>query len=467
MADVAIIYAREDKEKVRRLAEHLSAAGLSVWWDSSIKHGSFRKAIEAALRDSRTVVVAWSQASVGADWVLDEARVAQTNGKVLVPVRLDQCELPLGHGQQTTIDLTGWRLESDHPSLGELREALSEILHGEPAVKRLFVGKRSVELPCFLCSVSSHETFIRPVEALKLLELAKPDAFLLSAYDVANEVDSAKLVSLAKRVRRSPSFVVLDSGNYEAFRKGDRHWRQSGYAAAVAKVPADLVMSFDNMSPPMNGRKIIEDVLERARRDQQRCPSARICPIIHVPPMKDSAKRTELVSEAIFEVARALHPPLVAIPERELGDGLFARARLVAQIRKRLATLEWYQPLHLLGTGNPLSLAVFAAIGADMFDGLEWCRTAADGETGRLYHHQQYDLMRWRDEYGSELLRSATSDQRVSYFGKLGLHNLEFMKTWLDGVRKSVRLKTMDRFLIKCFPDAKDDLEKALPEVFP
>lgn len=43
---------------------------------------------------------------------------------------------------------------------------------------------------------------------------------------------------------------------------------------------------------------------------------------------------------------------MIAVPERELGDGIVARARAVHEIRRSLDSLGFYQPLHLLGCGN-------------------------------------------------------------------------------------------------------------------
>ena len=67
-------YARADQVQARRLALALESAGQDVWWDNLIEGGAeFAKSIEAALDRCDAVIVAWSQTSVGSDWVLDEA----------------------------------------------------------------------------------------------------------------------------------------------------------------------------------------------------------------------------------------------------------------------------------------------------------------------------------------------------------------------------------------------------------
>ena len=64
MRQVFISYSSTDRERAKRLAEAVEAAGYSVWWDRQIAPGEFDEAIEAALNQSACVVVIWSSASV-------------------------------------------------------------------------------------------------------------------------------------------------------------------------------------------------------------------------------------------------------------------------------------------------------------------------------------------------------------------------------------------------------------------
>ena len=67
-------YARADQDRAAKLARALETAGVDLWWDTMIEGGAaFAKSIEAALENSNAVIVVWSAASVGSDWVLDEA----------------------------------------------------------------------------------------------------------------------------------------------------------------------------------------------------------------------------------------------------------------------------------------------------------------------------------------------------------------------------------------------------------
>ena len=126
---------------------------------------------------------------------------------------------------------------------------------------------------------------------------------------------------------------------------------------------------------------------------------------------------------------------------------------MVMAIRDSLNEFGFYQPLHLLGTGNPLAIAVLAAAGADSFDGLEWCRTAVDRETALLYHHQQYDFFRYQTVLSSSpFVRAGATDPKTSFIAKMALHNVDFYMEWSGQVSENVRKGTLDQFLAMQLP---------------
>lgn len=104
MADIFISYAREDADRVRRIAERLRAGGYDVWWDRKIGGGAvFAREIERELKDAGVVLVAWSAAAAASHWVVDEATEGRDAGK-LVPISLDGAPAPLGFRQYQVIN---------------------------------------------------------------------------------------------------------------------------------------------------------------------------------------------------------------------------------------------------------------------------------------------------------------------------------------------------------------------------
>ena len=108
MADIFISYAREDHERVHRLANVLEGKGYSVWWDREIAPGeTFASVIERELHGAKCVFAIWSSRSIDSQWVRDEASEAARLG-TLIPVTVDGVLPPLGFRQVQAADLTAW-----------------------------------------------------------------------------------------------------------------------------------------------------------------------------------------------------------------------------------------------------------------------------------------------------------------------------------------------------------------------
>jgi hypothetical protein len=131
MADIFISYKKEDAGRVIRLVEALRAEGFSVWWDHGIKAGSeWDRAIRQELDAARLVVAIWSQASVNAPWVKEEANVGKSRG-ILLPVKIDEVDPPLGFTLIQAADLVGWRGDREDQRWGFLLGAIRGVLAGE------------------------------------------------------------------------------------------------------------------------------------------------------------------------------------------------------------------------------------------------------------------------------------------------------------------------------------------------
>lgn len=101
-------YSRDDSELVLNLAKELRQAGADVWLDQlDIPAGQrWDSAIQNALTDADTLIVALSKTSISSDNVMDEVSYALEKDKKVIPVLLEECEIPFRIRRLQFVDLT-------------------------------------------------------------------------------------------------------------------------------------------------------------------------------------------------------------------------------------------------------------------------------------------------------------------------------------------------------------------------
>ena len=290
-------------------------------------------------------------------------------------------------------------------------------------VSKLQLGRTVLEAPVFFPSVSSVKTALKPIDYIRFLNAMKASnrQLLVSAYDLfyASDSDKQEIKDQLTLARQDGVIVLMDSGNYESYWKESRQtWRQSHFHQALKEFGSSIAFSFDEQMPPENFNEHVRLIFDRYSADQSIAGECEIIPIVHSGP--------ELLPKLCATVAEKTGVSILAVPERRLGDGIFERVETLIKIREALNTTERYIGLHLLGTGNPVSISIYSAYGADTFDGLEWCQTVVDHETGALFHFSQADFFTKQTSWG-------TSD--FPFQMRVLAHNLEFYTDWMDRLR--------------------------------
>ncbi len=309
------------------------------------------------------------------------------------------------------------------------------------------IGKVELGLPIFFPSVSSVKTALAPLEYVRVINAlrASNGQFLVSAFDLcrADNAERTDFQGALAHARKTGAVVLMDSGNYESYWKNARSaWAHTDFHQALRDFECDLAFGFDEQEPPADHDQHIRLILERHAQDQAAAGSTTIIPIIHGVP-------TDL-PVLCAEVAQASRVEMLAVPERKLGNGIYERARSVADIRRALNDTGRYIHLHLLGTGNPISLALYSINGADSFDGLEWCQTVVDHESALLFHFSQADFFRAQTGWG---------EQDLGFQTRVLAHNLEFYTDWMRRLRQAIhdgrgidfcRLNFPHRIFLQC-----------------
>jgi hypothetical protein len=147
MADIFISYKREDRDRVEPFAHALEGEGFSVWWDADLLIGtSYSASIKTELNQARAVIPVWTMLSVQSDWVQEEATQGKRRG-VLLPVRFDNVDPPIGFTMVETADLSSWRAgHRDHQEWLRLLEQVRAKVRSGPTAASRHQGEASNQL---------------------------------------------------------------------------------------------------------------------------------------------------------------------------------------------------------------------------------------------------------------------------------------------------------------------------------
>jgi hypothetical protein len=442
VADVCILYARTDARRQAKKLVELLEPNCSVWWDHKIDSGDYRQEIHNQLKLAGCVVPIWSASAQFSAVLHDELAIATKGNVPILPLRIHDVDAPLGFGAQQTTDAIEWN--GDHPT--------QEVVTHVDRIARVLEKRRSnvrrpatvplsssIQLPTLFFSVSSHETQLTPGAAIDALNVFRASTALISAYDLhPSRKPPRGLIPAIRELRSRGATILLDSGYYEKARRSDKGWTVRKYHDVLERVPHDAAFCFDDVGLPSKTSLAARSLVTAIEREQKHTKKPLI-PVIHVARDRAGNYKVDPALELMKQVARETRPILLAITERELGSGIIERARTMRRIRETLNELYYYQPVHVLGTGTPVSVALLAAAGADSFDGLEWCRFVADNETKTLHHFQHYELFKWQDDFAlSAVTREATKDPAVRYAGRTIFHNLDFFTNWMDELRSAL-----------------------------
>lgn len=301
------------------------------------------------------------------------------------------------------------------------------------------IGRQVLSLPVYFPSVSSVKTALSIFEYTSVLCALQVKQFLVSAFDLYfTETDhQQKIRNKITEVLNNGTTVLMDSGNYESYwHRKKEAWLQNNYHKMIANNNCSLAFGFDEQAPPDDFSAHISLICERQKQDQAVNTKIPIVPIVH--------GKTEAIPRLCSKVVEKIMLDMIAVPERCLGKGVFARARNVIEIRSALNATGRYVALHVLGTGNPISVAIYTLAGADSFDGLEWCQTVVDHETAMLFHFSHADFFHKQTIWG---------DIAIDFYLRTLAHNLEFYRIWMERLSQSIHAGQGVTFCKRHFPN--------------
>ena len=164
MHTFCIFHDRADLKHARTIASRLEAAGFSCWLADSHSIKGWRNDVETNLRRNECVgaIVIWSNDSLNNSIVLSEATETLRHKKTLLAVLVENLGAPLGLENTPRVDMTGWDGSEADQRLEVVIDKASKISrdHGGSSqqINELTVGKKVLQCPAFVFSVSSFET---------------------------------------------------------------------------------------------------------------------------------------------------------------------------------------------------------------------------------------------------------------------------------------------------------------------
>lgn len=127
MVDVFISYSRNNRDRVRLLADAVKAIGYVVWWDDELPpHKSYGDVITEKIGKARAAIVCWSAEAAQSEWVRAEADLAR-NQKKLIQTSYDNVMPPMPFNQIQYASLADWQGQVDHAGWRKVQASLADL----------------------------------------------------------------------------------------------------------------------------------------------------------------------------------------------------------------------------------------------------------------------------------------------------------------------------------------------------
>jgi hypothetical protein len=206
------------------------------------------------------------------------------------------------------------------------------------------------------------------------------EAMLISAYDLhhGRMLDAERLLAGDERtVYSNAALLMVDSGLYETRERvgsddgaadTSEGWTVEAYSETLNGLPASpiAIVNFDDTNLPY-GEQIGRARSLFAKHDSR-------LSVMLLKPERADGFIEDVQLTAVAAELRGFD--VVAVTEKELGNTLLERLRMVVRLRRLLDRSDVPAPLHIFGGLDPLLTPLYVACGAEIVDGVGWLRYA-------------------------------------------------------------------------------------------
>lgn len=257
---------------------------------------------------------------------------------------------------------------------------ISKVLHqgkDNSRLRKITIRGKEFFTPVYFASITTAalRTNFGPLIDV-VFQLPYPN-LLISTYDVYhsyNESDRKKIIDLLEEYSCEGNFVFADSGLFElsTFQKND--WTYDNYEQIIKNMKYDFFASYDVENPSkIEDGKLLSLTLENLKKSFSLSTDGQCISLCRTSNMDDTSNLIDDVIKNNVE-----YSSYVAITERDIGKSLIDNYKSIKKIRENV---DKYNPnglIHVLGCGDPISMAVMSYAGADSFDSVDWNRWLLD-----------------------------------------------------------------------------------------
>jgi len=326
------------------------------------------------------------------------------------------------------------------------------IIEEFPRLFSVETSGKSFETPFFIPAISSIKADWELSKYVDLIQKVGYPSILISAYDIheLQKKEKETLMETISTFAEKRVLVFLDNGNYEAYWYKEKTWTLEKFKTVLSEAYSDFCFSFDIFwNKEKSVRNHIDETITSIAKTASMQKTGSIIALIHSNP--------KLFPEVTRKIADYINPEIIAIPERELGFSIFERSQTIKAIRRELDKVKKSMLIHVLGTGNPISILIYTLSGADMYDALDWSNAFVNPTTGQFSHFSHKDLI--------DCHCKACEIKQIPYDYQAMAHNLVFYVEFLDNIKTCIKDKNIESLLNRYMSEKKVSRIKRMIEL--
>lgn len=293
----------------------------------------------------------------------------------------------------------------------------------------LKVQGKNKHTPLFFPSISSCGLKINVSTLVETIKSIDFDTVLVSCYDVYHHNEDKKFDFINDRTNKLSFF---DCGCYESNWFNDHNWDFSKYDQVLKSATFDFYTSFDTYMNEQNDyEKYKKDTYTSINNSEKSAPQSVLFPVIHNTTQNEVINLTQdLVNDEIIKLKA------IAYSERDLGNNVLDVISNLKKIRAILNNHNEEILLHVLGCGDPKTLAMYLFCGVDSFDSRDWAKRTINHNNNLTYPLNYLDAI----ECNCPICQ--TPDQ--TYVSKFLLHNLLYYQKYMNTIRHHIQQGTFN-----------------------